>query len=182
MNSSAKVVCCDNVELSSSNVDFVNSAYKNLLIGNWSKLSEEVNNRPVYKKGNYFLAVASGSPGLKPNWVATSTPGSQSGFMFEKNFFAPKCPHAVHQWRYFSQNLLQTEDDDSLAVTCGASENKQESNRILLIIRLISGCSEAAPDPPSGASHDHDGSNNTATGTVVTYNCSQGHRVYVSVS
>ena len=127
-NSSVKVVCCDNVELSSSNVDFVNSAYKNLLIGNWSKLSEEVNSRPVYKKGNYFLAVASGSPGLKPNWVATSTPGSQSGFMFEKNFFAPKCPHAVQKWRYFSQNLLQTEDDDSLAVTCGASENKQESN------------------------------------------------------
>ena len=90
----------------------------------WNKEGEEVNNRPVYRRGNYFLAVASSnSSGLRPNWVVTSRPGSQSGFMFEKSFLAPKCPHAVHKWRYFSQNLFRTEDDDSLAVTCGASED-----------------------------------------------------------
>ena len=98
----------------------------------WTKESEEVNSRPVYRRGNYYLTVASSnSSDLSPNWVVTSSPGSQSGFMFEKSFLAPKCPHAVYKWRYFSQNLFRTEDDDSLAVTCGASEeNKKEGETV----------------------------------------------------
>ena len=35
---------------------------------------------------------------------------------------APKCPHAVSTWTYFSQNTGAIEDDDSLKVTCGAGQ------------------------------------------------------------
>ena len=58
--------------------------------------------------------------GYKPNWVVGSTPGGQSGFIFEKYFKSPKCPHAVSAWTYFSQNTGNTEDDASLTVTCAA--------------------------------------------------------------
>ena len=129
----------------------------------WTKESGEVNSRPVYRRGNYYLAVASSnSSDLSPNWVVTSSPGSQSGFMFEKSFLAPKCPHAVYKWRYFSQNLFRTEDDDSLAVTCGASEeNKKEGETVsdtewmqLLHLLCIHGTSFLIPTKPRQAKTD----------------------------
>merc|ERR1719276_610612 len=71
---------------------------------------------------------------------------------------APKCPHAVSSWVYYSQNLGSTEEDDSLTVTCGAK------------------CSGAIPAIPAGASVTYDGGD--TAGTVVTYTCSGGNKVY----
>ena len=44
----------------------------------------------------------------------------------------------------------------------------------------ISECSGAIPDTPAGASVSHDGSD--TAGTVVTYTCSGGHKVFAVVS
>ena len=91
-------------------------------MGTWTKESNEINDRPIYKKGSIYLAVKTVSTGFYPSWVATPVePGSASGFMFGGSR-APKCPHAVSVWTYFSQNSGNIEDDDSLKVTCGARE------------------------------------------------------------
>ena len=90
-------------------------------MGTWTKESNEINNRPIYKKGSYYLAVKTVTGNIIPSWVAASTPGSSSGFMFGQSR-APKCPHAVSTWTYFSQNTGAIEDDDSLKVTCGAGQ------------------------------------------------------------
>ena len=115
------VICCDSVQLTSTKSDFTDSAYQSLLMGTWTKESNEINDRPIYKKGSYYLAVKTVSSGFYPSWVATATPGSGSGFMFGGSR-APKCPHAVSVWSYFSQNSGNIEDDDSLKVTCGTRE------------------------------------------------------------
>ena len=91
-------------------------------MGTWTKESNEINDRPIYKKGSYYLAVKTVTGNYIPSWVGgASTPGSSSGFMFGHSR-APKCPHAVSTWSYFSQNTGAIEDDDSLKVTCGAGQ------------------------------------------------------------
>merc|ERR1719192_493125 len=92
-------------------------------MGEWTYTDgDDINDRPIYRKtgNNYVMAVATVPSGYKPNWVVGSTPGGQSGFIFEKYFKSPKCPHAVSAWTYFSQNTGNTEDDASLTVTCAA--------------------------------------------------------------
>ena len=81
-------------------------------------------------------------------------------------------------WTYFSQTSGNIEDDDSLKVTCGASEFLVMVEPVS--IAHISECSGAIPSAPSGATVDHDGSD--TAGSVVTYTCSAGHKVYASVS
>jgi len=152
-----EIICCDSVQLTSTKSDFTDSAYQSLLMGTWTKESNEINDRPIYKKGSYYLAVKTVSTGFIPSWVATSTPGSGSGFMFGGSR-APKCPHAVSVWTYFSQNSGNIEDDDSLKVTCGAQ------------------CTGAVPTTPTGATVDHDGSN--TAGSIITYTCAGGNKVY----
>ena len=88
-------------------------------MGTWTKESNEINDRPIYKKGSYYLAVSTGS---SPSWVGgASTPGSGVGLMFGQSN-APMCPDAVSVWTYFSQYSGNFEDDDSLKVTCVARE------------------------------------------------------------
>ena len=106
--------------MTSTKGDFVNS-YDGFLIGTWTKESNEINDRPIYKFGDLYLAVKTVSTGYIPSWVAGYTAGSSSGFMFGQSR-APKCPHAVSSWVYYSQTTGAIEEDDSLMVTCGASE------------------------------------------------------------
>ena len=68
--------------MTSTKDDFTQSAYQSLLMGTWTKETDEINNRPIYKKGSYYLAVKTVTGNFIPSWVATSTPGSGSGFMF----------------------------------------------------------------------------------------------------
>ena len=51
-------------------------------MGTWTKETDEINNRPIYKKGSYYLAVKTVSGNNSPSWVVTSPPGSGSGFVF----------------------------------------------------------------------------------------------------
>ena len=122
--------------------------------------------------------------GYKPNWVVGSTPGGQSGFIFEKYFKSPKCPHAVSAWTYFSQNTGNTEDDASLTVTCAAGRYYiyTISTQYLNIIYILStDCAGSTiPAAPSGATMEHDGS--TTAGSVITYTCSGGNKLYAIVS
>ena len=115
------VVCCDSVMLSSTKPDFVDTGYyQSNLIGTWTKESDEINDRPIYKKGSFYLAVKTVPSGYIPSWVGgAGTAGSGSGFFFGQSR-APKCPHAVSAWTYFSQNTGNIEEDDSLMITCGA--------------------------------------------------------------
>ena len=68
--------------MTSTKDDFTQSAYQSLLMGTWTKETDEINNRPIYKKGGYYLAVKTVTGNIIPSWVAASTPGSSSGFMF----------------------------------------------------------------------------------------------------
>ena len=106
--------------MTSTKPDFTNS-YNGFLTGTWTKESNEINDRPIYKLGDLYLAVKTVATGYIPSWVAAYTPGSGSGFMFGRSG-APKCPHAVSSWVYYSQTTGAIEEDDSLTVTCGASE------------------------------------------------------------
>ena len=93
-------------------------------MGTWAKDGNEINDRPIYAKdgvNGLYLAVKNVTGYFIPSWVATDTPGSGLGWMFGDSR-APKCPHAVSKWTYYSQNTGSIEEDDSLKVTCGASE------------------------------------------------------------
>ena len=148
-------------------------------MGTWTKESNEINDRPIYKKGSYYLAVKTVTGNYIPSWVGgASTPGSASGFMFGGSR-APKCPHAVSTWSYYSQNTQAIEEDDSLKVTCGASECLQKHFQWIMIT-FFAECSGAIPATPSGASVTYDGGD--TAGTVVTYTCSGGNKVYAVVS
>ena len=122
--------------------------------------------------------------GYKPNWVVGSTPGGQSGFIFEKYFKSPKCPHAVSAWTYFSQNTGNTEDDASLTVTCAAGRYyiyTLSTQYLHTIYTLSTDCAGSTiPAAPSGATMEHDGS--TTAGSVITYTCSGGNKLYAIVS
>ena len=166
--------------MTSTKPDFTNS-YNGFLTGTWTKESNEINDRPIYKLGDLYLAVKTVATGYIPSWVAAYTPGSGSGFMFGRSG-APKCPQAVTSWAYYSQTTGAIEEDDSLTVTCGASE-------CLYLFIFISvnedytffvECSGAIPATPAGASVTYDGGD--TAGTVVTYTCSGGNKVYVVVS
>ena len=74
------------------------------------------------------MSVKTVSEGFLANWVLGTTPGSGSGFAFEKDYKAPKCPHAVSNWKYFSQSTGNIEDDSSLTVTCGSSKDTINQN------------------------------------------------------
>ena len=164
------MVCCDTVELTSTNADFKNS-YKDY-IGIWTKTSEK-NDRPVYQRGSVpgrYLA-SSGS-----TWVMTKTAGSSSGNMYDSNFENPECPHQVSKWKYSLSG--DWKDDDSLKFTCGTSECPHVYDSVF--ISHISECSGPIPATPSGATDDHDGSD--AAGTLVTYTCSDGSKVFSMVS
>ena len=140
------VVCCDSVVLSSTKPDFADYGYyQSNLIGTWTKESNEINDRPIYKKGSLFLAVQTVSSGYIPSWVGgVSEAGSGSGFFFGQSR-APKCPHAVSAWTYYSQNSFSIEEDDSFMVTCGARECPQHNCQW---IRISSFQSVVGPSPP----------------------------------
>ena len=90
-------------------------------MGTWTKESNTINDRPIYKLGSLYLAAMTVPIGYIPSWVATPTPGSNSGFMF--GGYGEKCPHDVStSWRYYSQSTGLVEVDDSLKVTCGTRE------------------------------------------------------------
>ena len=91
-------------------------------MGNWTTDGNEINNRPIYKKGTFNMAAMTVPTGYIPSWVVTfEAPGSANGYMFSGSN-APKCPHAVSSWLYYSQSTRDWEEDDSLTVTCGSSE------------------------------------------------------------
>merc|ERR1719378_351809 len=79
------IVCCATATLSSTADDF-NNFYESFFSGTWTYTAgDDINNRPIYRKGSYAFAVATVSTGFIPFWVLTSTPGSNSGFVFEEN-------------------------------------------------------------------------------------------------
>ena len=95
-------------------------------MGAWTKESGDINDRPIYKRtsnyGDYYMAVKTVQSGYIPSWVGgVGTPGSNQGMMFGQSR-APKCPHGVSAWTYYSQNSGTIEEDESLKVTCGARE------------------------------------------------------------
>ena len=96
-----------------------------------------------------------------PSWVLTSAPGGSSGFIFG-DYTNPKCPTAVGLWSFFSQTTGQITEDPTMKMTCAST------------------CDGAVPATPTGATVNHDGS--TTAGTVVTYTCSNGGKVYAKVS
>ena len=45
-------------------------------------------------------------------------PGDGSNFVSEKDYLNPKCPHAVSNWRVFSQVSGETLDDPTFKIEC----------------------------------------------------------------
>ena len=59
-----------------------------------------------------------------PNWIGSNTqfgtnPGDSAGFVFEKDYLNPKCPHAVSNWRVYRQGTDgQVLDDPTFKIQC----------------------------------------------------------------
>ena len=47
------------MELTSTKADFTNSAYQSILMGTWTKETDEINDRPIYKKESSFSFIYS---------------------------------------------------------------------------------------------------------------------------
>ena len=68
---------------------------------------DDINDRPIYRQsgGNAYFAVKTTTYPSMPNWIGSNTantqPGDGSGFIFEKDYLNPKCPHAVSNWNVF---------------------------------------------------------------------------------
>ena len=104
--------CCDSVILSSTTTEFVDF-YQHMLIGTWTKQTSEINDRPIYKKDNYIMAVGSSYR----EWVVTNVAGSNNGWAFGSDG-APKCPHSVSIWLYWDNIDKESVRDSNLKVTC----------------------------------------------------------------
>jgi len=154
-----KIECCAKIKLESTG-----GAASDL--GSWMTeftytAGDDINDRPIYKAGNLWIAVKTVSEGFVPSWIVSSTdfgvdPGSGSGMIFGGSG-APKCPTAVSSWRYFNQ--VETVVDETLKAVCAVD------------------CTDDPPAPPAGASSD-DGGGATAAGTVVTYDCGNDDKKY----
>ena len=70
--------------------------------------------------GNAFFAVKTTTAPSLPNWVGSNTantaPGDGSGFIFEKDYINPKCPHAVSNWLVYFNG--ETQDDPTFKFEC----------------------------------------------------------------
>ena len=89
---------------------------------------DEINNRPIYRQtgGTAYLAVKTVSSPSLPNWIGSNTalgtqPGSGAGFLFEKDYLNPQCPHAVSNWRVYLQTG-ETIDDPTFKVECAVGK------------------------------------------------------------
>ena len=137
------VTCCSTVTVSTGNSDIA-SAFGSYLFGKslvrrfrryllfegtyTYTAGDEINNRPIYRLTGgtaYFAVKTVTSPSL-PNWIGSNTaagsePGSGAGFIFEKDYLNPKCPHAVSNWEVYYGG--QTVHDTEFKVQCAVGES-----------------------------------------------------------
>merc|ERR1711962_620456 len=150
----ACLTCCDTVQLSSTDANFLSSGYK-IFAGTYSLYTSNPssNDRKVYKldSANYCLYWSNST------WrIAACTMVGSGTYFIKSSATSKKCPHGGDLvWQYPSNQ------DSTMKVSCTTA------------------CNSSPPTSPSDRVSDWDGSSLTA-GSVVTYTCTTGSCIPVA--
>merc|ERR1711962_455608 len=150
----ACLTCCDTVQLSSTDANFLSSGYK-IFAGTYSLYTSNPssNDRKVYKldSANYCLYWSHNT------WrIAACTMVGSGTYFIKSSATSKKCPHGGDLvWQYPSNQ------DSTMKVSCTTA------------------CNSSPPTSPSDRVSDWDGSSLTA-GSVVTYTCTTGSCIPVA--
>ena len=91
------------------------------------------------------------SPSL-PNWIGSNTantnPGDGSGFIFEKDYKNPKCPHAVSNWNVYFNG--ETVHDTTFKFECAVGKCLNIAVSYLLYSVIVKIVPPRSPQLPQG--------------------------------